>query len=553
MKAKKNRLFTILVVAVYALTVLALGITLFVEYQNGVPRAEKRFLQLYHDANRNMRTNEIGSKDFIAALEHSIGDKSDIAGIQFVYNGNPIYTYPEDIVNSKVTLSPFVYTNHEKLTAQDGLPVTLIAAVYKLSPDSIYYKGRAAFITLLITTLVCIFYLAYLYLAGKNPQTPKEKKTADRSEEPETIESYDELFNSQEADSHNSYSASGREPEIHEEEAKPAPVKENKSIWDDELPDLDEDFYEDSGTAQENAAEAIWTQPETDESLDEKEEDYSAPLTSNITQEEYQALTKDLLPEKTASKPQAETDFFSEPTVAEESAGQDSQAPDPAAKSLEEELAEQEYQAPAAKEPVIDETVLSMPEPSPAAEQALPDAPQGLFSPDTGFGWEDYMLTRLDSELMRAASTEQDLALFTLRILKIDWSEQVAKEIASKIIERFKFADLVFEYQDDGCSAMCQGLTIEKAIEFAEDLRTDIIAILAKYNLYNTVAVGISTRSFRLISGERLANESQQALVHALEDKESPIVAFKANPEKYRRYLAEEVAKTKPADETEEA
>ena len=42
-----------------------------------------------------------------------------------------------------------------------------------------------------------------------------------------------------------------------------------------------------------------------------------------------------------------------------------------------------------------------------------------------------------------------------------------------------------------------------------------------------------------------LANESEQALEHALEDKESPIVAFKVNPEKYRNYLASEAAKLK--------
>src|SRR5574344_1612290 len=40
---------------------------------------------------------------------------------------------------------------------------------------------------------------------------------------------------------------------------------------------------------------------------------------------------------------------------------------------------------------------------------------KGLFSPITGFGWESYMTTRLDSELIRAASSEQDLALLTIR------------------------------------------------------------------------------------------------------------------------------------------
>ena len=41
-----------------------------------------------------------------------------------------------------------------------------------------------------------------------------------------------------------------------------------------------------------------------------------------------------------------------------------------------------------------------------------------------------------------------------------------------------------------------------------------------------------------MISGERLANESQEALRHAFLDETSPIVAFKVNPQKYRNFLA---------------
>ena len=46
--------------------------------------------------------------------------------------------------------------------------------------------------------------------------------------------------------------------------------------------------------------------------------------------------------------------------------------------------------------------------------------PEGLFNPITGFGWEQYLLTRLDSELNRAIASEFDLALFIINFPGID-------------------------------------------------------------------------------------------------------------------------------------
>ena len=152
------------------------------------------------------------------------------------------------------------------------------------------------------------------------------------------------------------------------------------------------------------------------------------------------------------------------------------------------------------------------------------------------------MQTRLDSELVRAASSEQDLTLMVIRIANIDWTTEVAKQISSHIIETVKFADFVFNYKEDGCTAIFQGMDLNQALEEAENLHTDIIAMLAKYGMYNTVNIGLSARSLRLISASRLANEAEQALSHAVSDRESPIVAFKVNPEKYRTFLASENA-----------
>lgn len=165
--------------------------------------------------------------------------------------------------------------------------------------------------------------------------------------------------------------------------------------------------------------------------------------------------------------------------------------------------------------------------------------PQGLYSPLTGFGWESYMIPRLDKELIRAAGSEQDLALLTLRIPGIDWRSESARKIASLIISTVRFEDLVFDYKTDGCSAILQGEDTDHAIQIAETLYGGIMPILHETDAQGKAYIGISTRSLRLISGSRLANESEQALIHALNDKDSPIIAFRVNPDKYRKFISE--------------
>lgn len=179
-----------------------------------------------------------------------------------------------------------------------------------------------------------------------------------------------------------------------------------------------------------------------------------------------------------------------------------------------------------------------------SSDDAANDHPNGLFSPATGFGWESYMLPRLDSELVRAASNEQDLALFTMRIPCIDWKNPRVTEIKKLILNTFKFNDLVFEYTDDGCTAIMQNTNIDKALSVANELHIAVTSLLAKAGLDQNICIGISSRSLRLISGSRLSKESEQALIHALEDKDAPVVAFRVNTQKYREYLASELGST---------
>ncbi|MEE0879651.1 MAG: diguanylate cyclase [Treponemataceae bacterium] len=165
--------------------------------------------------------------------------------------------------------------------------------------------------------------------------------------------------------------------------------------------------------------------------------------------------------------------------------------------------------------------------------------PQGLFSEFTGFGWESYLETRLDSELARAASSEQDLSFFLIAIENFDFNNQIIPQLTSILLERFKFRDLVFEYGTNGFAAILQGMNLDRAMALSQDLYTQISALLVNNQMNNKFGIGITTRSLRLITGNRLIDEAQQALNKAFDEEGLPIVAFRVNPEKYRQYLSD--------------
>lgn len=163
---------------------------------------------------------------------------------------------------------------------------------------------------------------------------------------------------------------------------------------------------------------------------------------------------------------------------------------------------------------------------------------QGLFSPVSGFGWESYLSQRLESELVRAASSEQDLALVIVRIPGITSEYEFYSKICAAILETFQYKDFIFEYKDDGFAAIVQDKDVDGAMQSAEKLYSSLMDILKEEKQTAKPIIGISSRSLRLISVDRLKTEAEQALFHAGEDASSPIVAFRVNPEKYRKYIS---------------
>lgn len=170
--------------------------------------------------------------------------------------------------------------------------------------------------------------------------------------------------------------------------------------------------------------------------------------------------------------------------------------------------------------------------------------PEGLYSPASGLGWESYMAERLDAELSRSASFDQDLSLLFFSCEGLRQEGEDYRKIGEAIKETFNFRDLAFE-REGGFSIILPNLDSSHAIKKAEEFRAKL-GFLAGESTPSSgprpLSMGISSRAGRLVDAQRLGEEAEAALARARSEKDSHTVAFKPDPDKYRRYLASKEA-----------
>ena len=170
---------------------------------------------------------------------------------------------------------------------------------------------------------------------------------------------------------------------------------------------------------------------------------------------------------------------------------------------------------------------------TPAKEQ-----PQGLYSPRSNIGWEEYTEPRLDSELQRCATDEQDLVYMVMEFKNLNsLDENFYLNFADDAVLFFTMRDLIFEKGERGISILLPNIELDAAIAKANEFHD---RCLNKYALKirTDLCAGMSSRSGRLIDARRLMFEANEALQKAHSDPVSHIIAFRSDPEKYRTYIA---------------
>jgi GGDEF domain-containing protein len=167
--------------------------------------------------------------------------------------------------------------------------------------------------------------------------------------------------------------------------------------------------------------------------------------------------------------------------------------------------------------------------------------PMGLFDPESGLCWESYLRERLDAELKRSASFEQDLSLL---IASLDNSARGTEEyalFARTTQEFFSFKDLSFQFGESGIAVVLPNMDVDHAIRMSEELLKKLTFLLQGRSddmSYLELFMGLSSRSGRLVEADRMVSEAMAAHRKAKDERDTRIMAFRPDPEKFRAFLA---------------
>ena len=442
----KNRfivVYTVFASIIFIFSISFFGFNLYREFTTNLEKSDKKITILTNEIRTLSNNITENNASYAKLIKDSIGDSGAYAYIQVKRSGETVVLYPAG-KSKEETISRLTKPYERKITVKDQ-PVEIIANLYLIRPDSIFYFARISFLLILIITLITIIMIIYLNLSESS------RGEISLEEETENIEDNDDL-------------------QI-ETESEDLSVSENQA--ESEEASGETEVVTETEVAAEEVTEPAEEVSEVTEEASPAEE--KTEITPEVTPEEVKAILAEPL-----------TDAQIEP----------------------------------AKLP-IDEI----------KPQNTESDPSGLFDPATGIGWESYILTRLANEIDRATASEFDLSLFIIRMADINRDSEEFKNVCNYLAIQFQFKDLLFEYKDDSIVAIKISMDIDEAIILADKLYSDICNIINS----NKCRIGISSRSIRMVTGERLMLEAEQAIEHS--DESSPVIAFRVDSEKYRQLM----------------
>ena len=476
MKNKFIIFYTIFASAVFAFAISLFGVNIYKEYSQGQSRANQRYNTLVTDIKSYNSIDKEISENSLSNIKSVLKDFNDFSFIQINLNNSEILKYPKD-ASADLTVSNLTKTFSSNFNTQNG-QFEILCNMYLLRPSSIYYYAKISFIIILIVTIITIILIFYI--------NSQEKQFSGKV----SSEADSEFLNENDFDS---------KLQLDENISGSSSEVESSSIQQNSVNSIDLDIDLSSESEQNK------------NSFDEDSEQISDLEKNTEMDTEIQ-----------------QTDSEDDALNPEDKNNEDSQT--------ENEEKEIPASLPDYESPMIIES--SDVKENNDAENA-PDSdssesnPSGLFNPVTGLGWESYLDTRLENEINRAISSEIDISVFIINIPNLERESEESKKVSEYLSLQFQFKDLLFEYKNDCIVAIKISMNLDEALNFADKIHADISQILEQKQCY----IGISTRSIRIVSGERLFNEALAAVEHAKNEEDSPIIAFRVDVEKYRQFL----------------
>ena len=194
--------------------------------------------------------------------------------------------------------------------------------------------------------------------------------------------------------------------------------------------------------------------------------------------------------------------------------------------------------------------------PAPASEEPQETADLGADTPEAapvsftgvvGAGPSrsppDAVREALDAELGRCIDDDEDLTLLLIDLSPdagagIGDDAVVSRTIFGRTRQSFSGGERVVERGDRGLSVILPGINLEDGFAKARQFHSQMLSELPElFPNKADLRIGVSARSGRILGVDRLLLECAKALERAGLDPDSPIVAFKSDPEKYKAFV----------------
>lgn len=475
------------------------GFNIYKEFEAGNKNCENRFDRMALSIKNIPENNDINSKEFEKLVLKSISNPNDYAYLSIKINNQDFISYPKN--TQKPLKTSALVAHKERDFSLYNNKVHIEAYMHILTPAKINYYTKISFaIILFVTAITLIIILADSYKTISNKKDDEESKDENLSfnMNESSVKFYDEnehkIIEEETNFIDEPVSILPSDPIIKQTEIS---VEETSAPVENE--EIEENIIQEVITEDTNESEPeIYTESESEILADSEIE---TEVVNNQTDAENQ---NDYVNE---SENQSESENETESFDINEYKNQ-------IENDIEVELPSEEIK--------------------PMEITNEEGTPSGLFSPLTGFGWESYLNTRLDNELNRATASEIDLSVFVFKLQDIERGSDLCHKVCDYLSAEFQFRDMLFEYKEDCLVAVKIGSNIDASFTFANKLLLDIDNLLKGIG---KCYIGISSRSIRMISGERILLEATEALKHAVAEEDSPVIAFRADIEKYREYL----------------
>ena len=476
MKNKFIIFYTIFASAVFAFAISLFGVNIYKEYSQGQSRANQRYNTLVTDIKSYNSIDKEISENSLSNLKSVLKDFNDFSFIQINLNNSEILKYPKD-ASADLTVSNLTKTFSSNFNTQNG-QFEILCNMYLLRPSSIYYYAKISFIIILIVTIITIILIFYI-----NSQE-KQFSAKVSSEADSELLSENDFDSKLQLDENLSGSSS---------EVDSSFIQQNSVNSIDLDIDLSSESEENKNSFEEDSEQIFDLEKNTEMDTEIQQTDSEDGALNPEDKNNEDSQTENEEKEIPASLPDYESPVIIESSDVKENNDAEN---------------------------------------APASDSSESN-PSGLFNPVTGLGWESYLDTRLENEINRAISSEIDISVFIINIPNLERESEESKKVSEYLSLQFQFKDLLFEYKNDCIVAIKISMNLDDALNFADKIHAEIMQIINQKECY----IGISTRSIRIVSSERLLNEAWAALEHAKQEEDSPIIAFRVDADKYRQFL----------------